>query len=177
MNILWYCLSLGLEWKLTSSSPVATAEFSKFAGILSAALAQLRYRCNLSEVKWSKSHSVMSNSLRAHRLNSPWNSPGQNTGLFLLQGVFPTQGLNPGFLYCRHILYQLSHKGIPRILEWVVYPFFRGSSWLRNQTGVSCIAGGFFTNWAMREAHTYVELIHFIVQQKLTQHCKTIILQ
>ena len=40
LSILWYCLSLGLEWKLTLSSPVATAEFSKFAGILSAALSQ-----------------------------------------------------------------------------------------------------------------------------------------
>ena len=37
---LWHCLSLGLEWKLTFSSPVATVEFSKFAGILSAALSQ-----------------------------------------------------------------------------------------------------------------------------------------
>ena len=33
LSILWHCLSLGLEWKLTFSSPVATAEFSKFAGI------------------------------------------------------------------------------------------------------------------------------------------------
>ena len=40
LNILWHCLSLRLEWKLTFSSPVATAEFSKFAGILSAALNQ-----------------------------------------------------------------------------------------------------------------------------------------
>ena len=40
VNILWHSLSLGLEWKLTFSSPVATAEFSKFAGILSAALSQ-----------------------------------------------------------------------------------------------------------------------------------------
>ena len=39
-----------------------------------------------------------------------------------------------------------------RILEWVAYPFSRGSSWPRNWTGVSCIIGGFFTNWAMREA-------------------------
>ena len=43
LSILWYCLSLGLEWKLTFSSPVATAEFSKFAGILSTALSQLHY--------------------------------------------------------------------------------------------------------------------------------------
>ena len=47
-------------------------------------------------------------------LYSPWNPPGQNTGvssLSLLQGIFPTQGLNPGFPHCRQILYQLSHKG------------------------------------------------------------------
>ena len=40
LSILWHCLSLGLKGKLTFSSPVATAEFSKFAGILSAALSQ-----------------------------------------------------------------------------------------------------------------------------------------
>ena len=40
LSLLWHCLSLGLEWKLTLSSPVATAEFSKFAGLLSAALSQ-----------------------------------------------------------------------------------------------------------------------------------------
>ena len=51
---------------------------------------------------------------------SPWNSPGQNTGvgsLCLLKGIFLTQGSNPGLLHCRQILYQLSHKGRPRILE------------------------------------------------------------
>ena len=35
--------------------------------------------------------------------------------------------------------------------EWVAFPFSSGSSWPRNLTGVSCIAGGFFTNWAIRE--------------------------
>ena len=61
-----------------------------------------------------------------HGLYSPWNSPGQNTrvgSLSLLQGTFPTQGSNPGLPYCRQILYQLSHQGRPRILEWVAYPF------------------------------------------------------
>ena len=46
-----------------------------------------------------------------HGLYSPWNSPSQNTGvgsLSLLQGIFPTQGLNPGLPHCRWILYQLS---------------------------------------------------------------------
>ena len=62
----------------------------------------------------SESHSVMSNSLRPHGLYSPWDSPGQNTGvgnLSRLQGIFPTQGSNPGLLHCRQILYQLRHKG------------------------------------------------------------------
>ena len=45
-----------------------------------------------------------------------WNSPGQNTGvgsLSLLQGIFPTQGSNPGLPHCGRILYHLSHKGSP----------------------------------------------------------------
>ena len=66
--------------------------------------------------------SVMSNSLWPHRLYIPWNSPSQDTGvgsLDLLQGIIPTQGSNPGLLHCRWILYQLSHKGSPKILKWV----------------------------------------------------------
>ena len=69
----------------------------------------------------------MNNSLWPHVLYRLWNSPGQNTGvgsLFLLQGIFPTQGSNSGLLHCRQILYQLSHKGSSRILKWVAYPFF-----------------------------------------------------
>ena len=83
------------------------------------------------------------------------DSPRKNTGMgchALLQGIFPTQGLNPGLPHCRQILYSLSHQGSPRILEWVAYPFSMGTSWCRNQTGVSCIAGGFFTSWAIWEA-------------------------
>ena len=45
--------------------------------------------------------------------------------LSILQGIFPTRWSNPGLLHCRQILYQLSHKGSPRILEWVAYPFSR----------------------------------------------------
>ena len=69
------------------------------------------------------------------------------------RGIFPMQGSNPGLPHCRRILYQLSHKGSLRILEWVAYPFSSGSSPPRNWTGVSWIAGRFFTNWAMRQAH------------------------
>ena len=61
----------------------------------------------------SESHLVVSSSLRPHGLYSTWNSPGQNTGVGSLSfphEIFPTQGLNPGLLHCRKILYQLSHK-------------------------------------------------------------------
>ena len=102
---------------------------------------------------------VAQSSLRPRGLYSPWNSPGRNTGvgsLAFLQGIFPTQELNTGLPHCRWILYQLSHKGSPRILEWVAYPFSSGSSQPRNRTGVSCLAGGFFTSWAIRKAPYYL---------------------
>ena len=87
---------------LLSSKPVSPAAFFIYS---------LR-----SPVK-SESCSVLSDSLRPHGVLSPWNSPGTNTGvgsLSCLQGIFPTQGLNPGLPHCRQILYQLSHQGSPR---------------------------------------------------------------
>ena len=65
-------------------------------------------------------------------------------------GIFPTQGSNPGLPHCRQILYCLSHLGSPWILEWVAYPFSKGSSWPRNWIRVSCTVDGFFTSWATR---------------------------
>ena len=67
------------------------------------------------------SHSVGSDSLWPHglwpaRLLCPWDSPGKNTGVgrhSLLQGIFPTQALNPGLLHCRWILDHLSYQGSP----------------------------------------------------------------
>ena len=76
--------------------------------------------------KW-KSFSLYSN-LCGPMHQSPWNCPGQNTGvgsLSLLQGIFLIQGSNIGLLHCTLILNQVSHKGNPRILEWVAYPFSR----------------------------------------------------
>ena len=115
---------------------------------------------------------------------TPWtiescNSPGQNTGAFpfsrrssqardrtqlpwsqgslsLLQGIFPSQRLNPALLYCRWILFQLNHKGNPRILEWVAYSISSRFFQPRNQT--SCIARGFFTNWAIRQANKGIQI-------------------
>ena len=84
-------------------------------------------RSSRSEVKVTQSCPT----LRPHGLPNLWNSPGQNTGvggLSLLQWIFPTQRSNPGLLHCRWILYQLSYKGSPRILEWVTYPSSSRSS-------------------------------------------------
>ena len=82
--------------------------------------------------------------MQLHVLYSSWNSPGQNTEVdshSLLQGIFPTQGLNQDLPHCGQILYHLSHQGSPRILEWVTYPFSSRSPQLRSQTRVSCTAG------------------------------------
>ena len=86
--------------------------------------------------------------------------PMEYTALGILQArilkwvAFPFLGdlPNPDLLHCRQILYQLNYKGSPKILEWVAYPFSNRSSQPRNQTGISHIAGRFFTNWAIREA-------------------------
>ena len=65
---------------------------------------------------------IVSNSLQPRGLYSPWNSPGQNTGvgsLSLLQQIFPTQELNQNLLHCRQVLYQLSYQGNPvNIQDW-----------------------------------------------------------
>ena len=121
--------------------------------------------------------SVVSNSLWPHGLQPtrylcPLNFPVKSSGVgsqSLLQRIFLTQGSNPGLPHRRQILYQLSHKGSPRILEWVAYPFSRGFSEPSNQTRISCIAGKFFTNWAIREAQNLwksgVKICHFSKHQ------------
>ena len=96
---------------------------------------------------------------------SPWNSPGQNTGvgsLSLLQGIFPNPGIKPRSPTLRADCLPAEPQGSPRILEWVAYPFSRGSSQPRNQTWVSCIADGFFTIWATREALFSTLTHHFL---------------
>ena len=100
----------------------------------------------------SESHSVVSNSLRPHGLYSPWHSPSQNTGvgsLSLLQGIFATQGLNPGLLHCRQILYQLSHKGSPSYKVSI------------NNTMLFCLRGvkRSYQEQAVRAFHFQIELV------------------
>ena len=70
--------------------------------------------------------------VKVHGLYSPWNSPGQNTGvgsLSLLQRIFPTQGLNPGLPHCRLILYQLSHAEDRLTPRWHVGQPCGKASW------------------------------------------------
>ena len=80
-----------------------------------------------------RSRSVLFNSLQLHglqptRLLCPWDSPGKKTGvgsLSLLQGIFPTQGSNPGLPHCGQILYALNHQGSPCLylspLFWISF--------------------------------------------------------
>ena len=78
----------------------------------------------------------MSNSLQPHGLCSPWTFSGKNTGvgcLSLLQGIFPTQGSNPGLPHCRQILYQLSHKGNP--VNTLNLNLKNISHWILSETG------------------------------------------
>ena len=89
------------------------------------------------------------------RLLCPCGFSRQESGVgchALLQGIFPAQQSIPGLLHHGQILYPLSHQGSPWKLEWAASPFSRGSSQPRYRTRVSCIAGGFFTNWATRKA-------------------------
>ena len=78
------------------------------------------------------SSSVVFDSLQPHglqptRLLCPWNSPGMNTGMdcqSLLQGILPTQGTNLHLLYCRQILYHLSHQGSPNTYMFLILQVF-----------------------------------------------------
>ena len=111
------------------------------------------------------------------------DSPGKNTGVgchAFLQGIFVTQGPNPGLPHGRQLLYHLSHQGSPSILEWVAYPFSRGTSQSRNRTGVFWITGGFFTSCATREVHNYSvftldshwNTVEFPANSRAKWHCR-----
>ena len=103
----------------------------------------------------SESHSVKSGSLQPHTLYIPWNSPNLNTGvssLSLFQGIFPIQGLNSDLLHCRWILYHWATREGQEYRSGYPIPSPADLPNPGIELGVSCIAGGFFTNWAIREA-------------------------
>ena len=70
-------------------------------------------------------------------------------------GDLPNPGIKARSPTSQWILSHLSHQGSPRKLEWVAYPFSRGTSRPRNRTRVSCITRGFFTSWANRKAQRF----------------------
>ena len=71
---------------------------------------------------------------------------------FPSSGYLPNPGMEPRSPALQVYSLPAEPQECPRILEWVAYPFSRGSSLPRNRTGVSCIAGGFFTYWTIRES-------------------------
>ena len=142
--------SLGTEEQVNSGSQksrgeLITGKYRGFGGgdtVFKCAVGYVTiYVCQ--NLQWSERCSVMSDSLWPHGLYSPWNSPGQNTAVSshsLLQGIFPTQGLNPSLLHCRRILYQLSHQGNPKTCraipfkKWILlYVRFVIQKFLRTQ--------------------------------------------
>ena len=106
------------------------------------------------------------------------DSPGKNSELgchALLQGIFTTQGFDPGLQHCRWILCRLSHQGSPRIMEWVTDSLSRGTSPPRNRTGVSCIASGFFISSATRETLSWASYLIFSTIGNLVYKRKIIV--
>ena len=139
---------------------------------------------NQNQVK--RCRSVVSDSLRPQRLYSPWNSPGQNTGVgnFLSPGDLPNPGIDPRSpilqadslptepegkpkqrtekshpTLCDPMDYMVHEILQARILEWVTFPFFRGSSQPRDRTQVTHIVGRFFTSWTTRETRNQTTLL------------------
>ena len=128
--------------------------------------------------KWSgsESSSVMSDSLQPHGLYSPcMTNPAQNTGvgsLSLLQGIFPTQGSNPGLPALQVDSLPAEPQGKPKntgvgslsLLQRIFLA--QKSNWC-----LSCIAGRFFTNWAIRESNIgYWWHVKYLLQHGLNQY-------
>ena len=81
----------------------------------------------------------------------------------------PNSGIEPRSSTLRSDSLPSEPTGKPRILEWVTYPFSRGTSQPRNWTGVSCIAGGFFTSWATQEAASHKSMCAHVRAHTHTQ--------
>ena len=116
-DVSWVLLRgkmLGWTRKQNVRRNVLLKEYFHIAGLLSLNLREeIHWKNSANQIRCEReSHSVVSNPLQPHGLYIPWNSPGHNTGvgsLSLPQRIFQTQGLNPGLLHCRWILYQLSY--------------------------------------------------------------------
>ena len=124
------------------------------------------------------SHSIMSSflcstwTIQPARFLCPWGFSKQEYWT-LLQGIFPTQGLNPGLMHCRWIHYYLIHQRSSRILEWVAYPFSSGTSQPRNWTGISSIAFlQFFTSWATQDTLSLTQISIYLTLGLVFPFCE-----
>ena len=93
------------------------------------------------------SGSLQPHGLQPTRLLCPWNSPGKNTGMdchSLLQGILPTQGTNPHLLYCRQILYYLSHQGSPNTYMFTSNPASLSGPYILLQM-LPCFSSSFYS--------------------------------
>ena len=118
--------------------------------------------------KWKWSRSVVSDSLRPHgqqptRLRRPWDFLGKSTGVgchFLLQGIFPTQGSNPGLLHCRQTLYRLTHQGSPNFVyrkkcQWILSCLQKfKSAKIRTELTQFCWCAACCSPWGCKESDT-----------------------
>ena len=108
---------------------------------------------------------------------TPWTTQSTNFSrpgywhekLFPSPGDLPNPGIEPRCLALQVDSLPAEPQGKPRILEWVAYPFSSGSFRPRNRARVSCIAGGFFTNWAIREAVGWITGFNLV----LSSHCNS----
>ena len=137
-----------LKWDVISSSRGSSQpRYQTHVSCVSCTGRWILYLWATWEALVSENRSVMSDSLWSYGLSSPCDSPGQNTGVgnhSLLQGIFSTQGSNPGLQHCTGILYQLSHKGSPRILEWEALNKFNSLAWvLRKDSSLSLSKSSF----------------------------------
>ena len=118
--------------------------------------------------------------LQPTRLLRPWDSPGMNTGVcchFLLQGIFPTQGSNPGLPHSRHTLYHLSHYNQHEIYyRGILYPFFLLILIFCNQMCILHI--GHFSVWTASQvpkSHTQLMAAAVLDRTDVGSHCSSLV--
>ena len=156
LSILWHCLSLGLEWKLTFSILVVTAEFSKFAGISFVFPTKSLFSVFLLR------KFINTNLYISFQLDLNWHPPTSESYWWKWKSLSRVQLYATPWTTAHGILQA-------RILEWVGFPFSRGSSQPRDQTQVTSIVGRIFTSWATGEAQEL--LVQF---SSVTQSCPTL---
>ena len=155
-HILWFLLNkcLGVKWLDNTVSVCLTSSFRSLCKIgiyfLHTFLSNFIYG-DMKKVKVIQSCPALCDPVD-YRIHGLLQARILERVAFPFSRDLPNPGIKSRFPHHRQILYQLSHKGSTSILEWVAYPFSCESSSPRNWTGVSCIAGGCFTNWATREA-------------------------